>query len=729
VANFLYRLGRAAFDHRRIATAAWALALVGLSVLAVNLSKPTANNFTFPGTESQQALNILGQRFPTLSAGGATARVVVQAPAGQTVTSDANKAKIETLVKALSAVPQVAIVVDPFQAQAVSQQQTMAYIQVTFSVGVGDQLSDGTRSALEAVAAQGRSAGLTVEVGGDAVSASTSLGGQETVGVLVAAFVLALTLGSLVAAGLPLLMAVAGIGVGLAAIEIASNFSTLSSFTPILALMLGLAVAIDYSLFIVSRYRHELATGREPRDAAGRAVAMAGSAVVFAGSTVVVALAALAVVGIPVLAQIGLAAAFTVVVSVLVALTLLPAMLGFLGRRLRPSADPEGDGVRPGLLVRWASLITRRPIPVIVLAALGLLVVATPALNMRLGLPDDSTASPATTQRKAYDLLSEGFGAGFNGPLLVVVDGSESADPKGAAAQARTSVGSLSDVAYVSPAVSDQTGKFTLFQVIPKSGPSDAATEALVAQIRAAGSGLKTQTAATISVTGRTALNIDISQKMQDALLPFLIIVVGLAIVLLTIVFHSIVVPVIAALGFVLSLVATLGAVVAVFQWGWFGSLIGLGSTGPILSLLPMIVIAMVFGLAMDYELFLVTRMREEYARHGDPTAAVVTGFAHGAKVVSAAAIIMISVFGGFVLSDDPLIKSFGFSLAVAVLFDAFVVRLTIVPAVMALAGKRAWWLPAWLDRLLPSIDVDGSQVAADRPTPEGGHDLGRELS
>jgi RND superfamily putative drug exporter len=468
--------------------------------------------------------------------------------------------------------------------------------------------------------------------------------------------------------------------------------------------MLGLAVAIDYSLFIVSRYRHELATGREPRDAAGRASAMAGSAVVFAGSTVVIALAALAVVGIPVLAQIGLAAAFTVVVSVLVALTLLPAMLGFLGRRLRPSADPEGDGMRPGL-------ITRRPIPVIVLAVVGLLVVATPALNMRLGLPDDSSASPATTQRKAYDLLSEGFGPGFNGPLLVVVDGSASADPKPAVAQARTSVGSLSDVAYVSPAVSDQTGKFALFQVIPKSGPSDAATEALVSQIRADGVSLKTETAATISVTGRTALNIDISQRMQDALLPFLIIVVGLAILLLTIVFHSIVVPVKAALGFVLSLVATLGAVVAVFQWGWFGSLIGLGSTGPILSLLPMIVIAIVFGLAMDYELFLVTRMREEHARHGDPTAAVVTGFAHGAKVVSAAAIIMISVFGGFVLSDDPLIKSFGFALAVAVLFDAFVVRLTIVPAVMALAGKRAWWLPGWLDRLLPSIVVDGSQI------------------
>jgi RND superfamily putative drug exporter len=307
---------------------------------------------------------------------------------------------------------------------------------------------------------------------------------------------------------------------------------------------------------------------------------------------------------------------------------------------------------------------------------------------------------------------------GVNGPLLVVVDATASADPQGALSQATSTVGAFPDVAYVSPARFDTTGKFALFQVIPKSGPSDAATETLVHAIRVGSQGLRAQTGADLAVTGRTALNIDISQRMQDALIPYLVIVVGLAIVLLMIVFRSVVVPLKAAAGFVLSLLATLGAVVAVFQWGWLGSLIGLGTTGPILSLLPMLVVAVVFGLAMDYEVFLVTRMREEHALHGDATAAVVTGFAHGAKVVTAAAIIMVSVFAGFVLSSDPLIKSFGFALAVAVALDAFVVRLTIVPAVMALAGRFAWWLPRGLDRLLPKIELDGGNIDnAPKPT------------
>ena len=358
----------------------------------------------------------------------------------------------------------------------------------------------------------------------------------------------------------------------------------------------------------------------------------------------------------------GLAAAVTVGISVLAALTLLPAMLGFLGRRLRPTADPEGDGSRPGLAVRWARLVTRHPIPVIVVTAVALLVVATPAIDLRLGLPDDSTAAPSTTQRKAYDILSANFVPGINGPLVVVVDAS-GAPIRRPPRLGRRPWSTAFGIAYATAPTFDKSGKVALLQVNPFSGPSSTATETLVRAIRAASGGLQAQTGATLAVTGATALNIDTSARMQGALLPYLAIVVGLAILLLAFVFRSVLVPIKAAAGFVLSLAATLGAVVAVFQWGWLAGVFGIGGTGPVLSLLPMLVVAVVFGLAMDYEVFLVSRMREEHALGAAPTAAVVTGFAHGAKVVTAAALIMISVFAGFILSADPLIKAFGFAL------------------------------------------------------------------
>ncbi len=718
MAHLLYRLGRTAFVRRRLVTTLWAIVLVVIAASAVTLMQPTATLFSLPGTESQRALDALVERFPDLGADGANALVVVAAPEGASIVDTESVAAVKAIVRALSDVPQVASVADPYQRFSVDPDMRMAIIQVGFSVP-STQVAEQTREALVAVAAEGRTTGLSVEVGGDAMSMPTELGGSEVLGVLIAALVLVLTLGSLLAAGMPLLTALLGIGIGLSGVAIATHFVTLSSFTPVLALMLGLAVAIDYSLFVVSRYRHELATGREPADAAGTSIATAGSAVVFAGSTVVIALAALAVVNVPILTEIGLAAAFTVAVSVVVALTALPALLGFLGQRLRPSADPEAGGARPGVIVRWVGLLTRRPVPVIIVATVGLLIIAAPALSMRLGLPDDSSAAPSSTQRKAYDLVAEGFGPGVNGPLLVVADASASADPEAAIGQARTLISGLANVTYVPPSSLDDSGTVALFQVIPASAPTGAATEDLVHAIRAGSTSLQAETGATLGVTGRTALNIDMSARMQEALLPYLVIVVGLALVLLAIVFRSILVPIKAAAGFVLSLLATLGILVAVFQWGWFGNLIGLGASGPILSLLPMLIIAVVFGLAMDYEVFLVTRMREEHARGAEPRAAVVTGFSHGARVVAAAAIIMISVFGGFVLSPDPLIKSAGFALAAAILFDAFVVRLTIVPAAMALAGARAWWLPGWLDRVLPTIELEGSGgEAMDEPLP-----------
>jgi RND superfamily putative drug exporter len=725
MASLLYRLGRSAFRHRRPVTIAWVAFVAAMAVGALTLAQPTVTTLTVPGTESQQALGVLEEKFPALDANGASARVVVQAPAGQTLKTPTNKAAVESLVAKLKGAPQIAAVLDPFQAGAVNPTGTTAYIQVSYVVPASN-LSGDARTALTDIVATGRDAGLTAEVGGTAMHTIAIGDIGEVIGVLAAAVVLVLILGSLVAAGLPLVGALFGIAIGLSGIGIATHFVELASVTSTLALMLGLAVAIDYSLFIVSRYRHELATGLDPEDAAGRAIATAGSAVVFAGSTVVIALAALSVVGIPLLTQMGLGAAFTVAASVLIAITLLPALLGFAGRRLHPASgagDPEANAAS-GFGARWARFITTRPVPVVVVAVIGLLVLATPVLDLRLGLPDDSSSPVSSTQHKAYDLLAENFGPGINGPLLVVLDASKAGDPRAAATAATAAIGKLPDVVAVTPAMFDQAGTTAILQVIPASGPESAATEALVGAIRAASPGLASSTGATMAVTGQTALNIDTTARMRDALAPYLLVVVGLALLLLAIVFRSILVPIKAAAGFILSVGATFGILVAVFQWGWLGSVLGVAQTGPVISVLPIMLIGIVFGLGMDYEVFLVTRMREEHALGAEPRAAVVTGFAHGGRVVGAAAIIMIAVFGGFVLTPDPTIKSIAFALAAAVFLDAFVVRMTIVPAVMAIAGKAAWWLPGWLDRLLPTMDVEGvgirPSVAVDAGTVAG---------
>ncbi|MEJ3747669.1 MMPL family transporter [Actinomycetes bacterium KLBMP 9797] len=717
MATYLYRLARFSYRRRRLVLALWLALLVAFGVGALTLSGSTSTAFSVPGTESQKAIDLLGERFPQAGAGGATARVVFAAPSGGTVTEQASRDAIARTVAALKTAPQVAAASDPFTVGGVNPAGTVAYSQVTYAVS-NLEITDEARDALTAAAGEARTAGLTVEIGGDALQTPVATSATEVIGLLIAAVVLVITFGSLIAAGLPLLTAIIGIGIGISGIMVVSGFVDMASTTSVLALMLGLAVAIDYALFIVSRYRHELALGRDGEEAAGRAGGTAGSAVVFAGLTVVIALAALAVVNIPLLTEMGLAAASTVVVAVLIALTLLPALLGFAGRRVmgRRGRDPESTGNgKPTAGTRWARLVTRRPAAVLVLAVLALGVIAVPALSLRLGLPDDGTAAPDTTQRKAYDLLSQGFGPGFNGPLTVVVD---APDAQAAATEATAAIKALPDVAAVAPPVLNPAGDTALLTVIPASAPNSVATEDLVTAIRAADGGLS----ADLSVTGQTAMNIDVSDKMGSALAPYLAVVVGLAFVLLALVFRSLVVPLKATLGFLLSVVATFGAVVAVFQWGWLAGLLGVAETGPIMSLLPVLLVGIVFGLAMDYEVFLVTRMREEYVHGVAPRESVVTGFGHGARVVTAAAIIMISVFSGFILSHEALIKSIGFALAIAILFDAFVVRMTIVPAVMALLGRHAWWLPRWLDRVLPNVDVEGEKLRHhldDAPTPD----------
>lgn len=722
MATFLYKLGRLAFRRRHFVALIWVALLTLAGVGAASAPAPGATSFSIPGTEAQKAFDLLEQRFPGGSADGGTGRIVFKAPEGEKMTDADNKATVAKTVRELGDGSEVVSVTDPFTTNAVSKDGTVAYTSVKYDAP-GMELKDSTRDALEAAGDEARATGLTVDIGGDALQAAAEPGAiGEVIGLAIAAVVLVLTLGSLVAAGLPLLTAIIGVGIGVATITALANALDLGDTTSTLALMIGLAVGIDYALFIVSRYRGELADGRDREEAAGRATGTAGSAVVFAGLTVVIALAGLSVVGVPMLTKMGLAAAGTVVVAVLIALTMVPALLGYAGRKVRPTGEkrkrrggekseasqkPEAQA-KPGMGTRWANFVIRRPAAVLLLGVVGLGAIAVPAAQLELGLPDDGSQPTSTTQRRAYDLLSEGFGPGFNGPLMIVVDAKDSDDPKAAATTVTDGIKGLKDVATVTPAAFNKAGDTATITVIPDSKPSSVQTEDLVHAIRDQGTDVKADTDARVLVTGTTAMNIDFSQKLTDALVPYLALVVGLAFLLLIVVFRSILVPLKAALGFLLSVLAALGAVVAVFQWGWLAGLIGVEETGPIMSMMPIFMVGVVFGLAMDYEVFLVTRMREAYVHGESPSRAIVTGFQHSGRVVAAAAVIMMAVFGGFISSSESMIKMIGFGLAIAVFFDAFVVRMVIVPAVLALLGKKAWWLPKWLDRALPNVDIEG---------------------
>ncbi|MEV7450635.1 MMPL family transporter [Streptomyces nigra] len=731
MATFLYKLGRLAFRRRHFVALIWVALLAVAGVGAATAPSAGSTSFSIPGTEAQKAFDLLDERFPGMSADGATARVVFKAPDGQKMTDAGNKAAVEDTVRELSDGSEVASVADPYTANAVSKDGTTAYASVKYKVS-GMELEDTSREALEDAAQDARDAGLTVEVGGDALQTTPETGATEVIGIAIAAVVLVITFGSLIAAGLPLLTALIGVGIGISTITALASALELGSTTSTLATMIGLAVGIDYALFIVSRYRAELAEGRDREEAAGRAVGTAGSAVVFAGLTVVIALVGLSVVNIPMLSKMGIAAAGTVVIAVLIALTMIPALLGYAGRRVRPAGAKSrwmggrraerkaaSGTAKPNMGTRWASFVVRRPIAVLLLGVLGLGAAAVPATSLELGLGDDGSQPTSTTQRRAYDLLSDGFGPGFNGPLMVVVDARGTDDPKAVFGDVGNTIERLDDVATVTPAAPNKAGDTATITVIPNAKPSSVTTEDLVHSIRDEGARIQADTGSTVLVTGSTAMNIDVSQKLNDALLPYLALVVGLAFLLLIVVFRSVLVPLKAALGFLLSVLAALGAVVAVFQWGWFAGLLGVEETGPVMSMMPIFMVGVVFGLAMDYEVFLVTRMREAHVHGEKPSQAIVTGFRHGARVVTAAAVIMMAVFAGFIGSSESMVKMIGFGLAIAVFFDAFVVRMAIVPAVLALLGKRAWWLPKWLDRALPNVDVEGEGLR----TAEDGKD------
>ncbi|HJZ36939.1 MAG TPA: MMPL family transporter [Solirubrobacterales bacterium] len=707
MAAIIQRLGLASYRNRRRVLAIWVGVVVILAVLAGSLSKPFSEEFKIPGTGSQQTIDLLKEKLPAAS--GASGQVVFAAPAGGAVEDDA--AAIDRSVAAAAKTPGVVLVTDPLKTPgAVSKDGRYALAQVQFAEEK-DQIKASQRDRLQAAFAPAENAGLDVEFGGAAGEEKGKVGGApELIGLIVALIVLTITFGSLLTAGLPLTTAVTGVGIGLLGIAVATAFTTLSSTTTSLAAMLGLAVGIDYALFIVSRYRTSVTAGMGEEEAIGHAVGTSGSAVVFAGSTVAIALAALTVCGIPFLTAMGLAAAGTVVVAVLIALTLVPALLGFAGPRALRGKDLEKPrGTERTLGYRWVGIITRHRYAAAGIGAALLLVLAIPVLNLRLGLPGEGTAPKHETKRQAYDLIAAGFGAGSNGRLTVVAElpprGGE-----GVAAEVAGELGKVADVAAVDPPIYDPAKSLAVIEVTPRSGPESTATEDLVEAIRERATG---RGGASLLVAGQTASNIDVSKQLSDSLPVYLLVVVGLALVLLTIAFRSVPVPLIAVAGFLLTIGASFGTVVAVFQEGTAAGLFGIEASSTILSFLPVLAIGILFGLAMDYQVFLVSRMREEHAHGAAPLDAVRVGFRAGARVVTAAGLIMISVFAGFILPEEPIIKSIGFALAVGILFDAFVVRMTIVPAVMAMLGERAWWLPGWLDRLIPNVDLEGSALVS----------------
>jgi RND superfamily putative drug exporter len=761
MASLLYRIARAAFRRRRLVLAIWlAAAAATIACMAAFGGAGKINQtFTVPGSQSQQALDRMTREFPAAS--GTSAQIVFTVPAGAQVTGPAEEKAIAAVLAAAAKAPEVAGVVSPFASGAVSQQRTAAIGQVEYRVN-GSDLKTSALDALTSAVQGAAHTGVSVEVGGPAFSNSpVNPGAEDLIGVLVAVVVLAVTFGSLLAAGMPLLTALFGVIIAVAGVLAFTGAVDISSTALTLALMIGLAVGIDYALFIVTRHRSQLAHGIDPEESAGLAIGTAGSAVFFAGLTVVIAMAGLSVVGIPFLTVMGLCAAGAVFVAVAIALTLLPAILGFAGRRLIPKPDsrtarreasvasaaatagsdapaaapasadsaapadsPASSARRPAAngAERWVRLATRRPLITVLIVVAGLAVLAWPARTMNLALPDNSSAPTNSSQRIAYDEISADFGPGFNGPLLILADTAGAADPTEAAGRVATSLGALPDVLAVTRPELSTGGGAALIELIPKSAPSAQATKNLVTTIRNDSASLQSTSGASIAVTGTTAVNIDVSSKLGSAMLPFALVVVGLSLILILLVFRSIVVPIKAAVGFLLSVGASFGLVVGVFQQGHLDGLVGVDTTGPVASFLPILLMAVLFGLAMDYEVFLVSRMREDYVHHRDPIAAVHAGARNAGRVVTAAALIMFSVFASFVTSDSMILKQIAFALAVGVLLDAFVVRMTLVPAVLALTGRSAWWLPGWLQRHLPNLDIEGESLRKHLPEASDPH-------
>jgi RND superfamily putative drug exporter len=748
MATLLYRLGKTAYRRWPWFVAAWLVVLIGVGTVAGTLAKPMTDSFSIPGIPSEKAAELQAELFPdskdAFDQAGVT--VVVAAPDGATLSDQGVSKDVDALIEGLEGLPQMAPKAElanpvaaaedqrrqlldaaaesgsprkPALANAealspLSEDGTVGLIAFEFEVDSVADVEPETRDAVEDVLADARAAGLVAEANGSGMSsAAPPEGTSELIGIAFALVVLVLAFGSLVAAGLPILTAMIGVGLGITGITAATAFIDIGSTTPTLATMIGLAVGIDYALFILARYRSELDHTADRQEAVGVAVGTAGSAVVFAGLTVIIALTALMVVRIPFLTSMGVAAAVTVAIAVLVALTLLPAVLGMLKskafagrvRRAEPQRDERGLVHNNG--VRWARFIGRAPVAAALLTVVALGAVAVPLKGLHLAFPTDSTAAADTTQRKASDLVTGAFGPGRESPMVVVVDGRGIEDPDERSAAYGEVVDWASGMNHVANAqivATNEEGTGAQLLLTPATGPEDTETEELLADLREGQGQVEEDTGTEVGVTGLTAITTDVSERLSDALPVYLAVVIGLAFLLLMLVFRSVLIPLTATLGFLLSVLATLGATVAVFQEGAFGLMDG----QPIVSFMPIFLIGVVFGLAMDYQVFLVTRIREAHIHGASFREAVIDGFRNSARVVTAAALIMTSVFAAFMLMDEPIIKSMGFALAIAVLFDAFVVRMVLIPALLYLMHEKAWWLPGWLDRILPVVDVEG---------------------
>src|SRR6266487_144027 len=718
MSNYLYRLARFAFRRRRLVLAAWLAAAIAAIAIAVVSGGKTNDNFTIPGTESQNAAAVLAAKLPAFSGGQST--IVFATTGGSAkVTDPATRAAIDAAMSKLKSVPQVSAVVDPFQARAVSQSGQVALGQVQWSAKAAD-VKDANLNAVKAAMKPVQADGVQVEYNGSVYPGWRTPVSEtpELVGLIIAFGILMITFGAFAAAGMPILSAIIGVVTTLMGITAVASVLNIASASTTVALMLGLSCGIDYGLFILSRHRANLLNGMTPEESVPLAAGTAGSSVVFAALTVIIALCGLTVVGIPFLTVMGLAAAASVTVALLIALTLLPAMLGFAGPKVARFARVPLLGARAERVARrsaadpdstagagWARFVVRHRVPVLLGGIVLLGVLAIPATKIQLGLPSGASKPTDNTQRKAYDLTTEGFGAGFNGALLIVARDVDSPSDTQQIAGALTK---LPDVVKVTP-VTTQNGT-SLIRLIPKSGPNDSATADLVHTLRNDRAAIEGQTGAHILVGGTTASNIDVSSKLSGALPIFLLVVVGLAFILLTFAFRTILVPIKSILGFLLSMSAAVGAQVAIFQWGWGEHLFGITPTETI-SFLPIIMLAIIFGLSSDYEVFVVSRIKEEYTKNGDARRAVQRGTALSARVVTAAALIMFSIFVAFMFTNDPTIKAIGFSFAVGVFLDAFVVRLTLVPAVMAIAGSRLWYHPRWFARHVPDPDIEGQRL------------------
>lgn len=714
MAKYLYKLGKwAATNSKKVIGVALAVLIV-IAVFALNLGANFSDEMTIPGTESEKALQLMKKEFPFNT--GGQVQLVLKAPENKTLDSEeVNKVIIDTLIEIKEKDGHVVSVASPVELGNLSKDKKLGYAIVTYNIAA-DKVSEKSKENIKENIESTRDAGIQTELAGDVEFTELEIGGiTEAIGVVVAYIILAITFISFLAAGMPILMAVIGLAIGLLLIVIGTNYLDITSVSITLAAMLGLAVGIDYALFIMTRFRQQRKEGYSVSESVAIATGTAGSAVVFAGITVIVALLGLSVAQIPFLTMMGLSAALCVLFAIFIAVIVVPAFLGIMGHKV--GADRKNallskiikSNKKQTTSDRWGNFVAKRPWRVAVIGIVLLSIIATPILHMELGLPDNGSKNEETTERKAYDLLTEAYGPGHHATLLVVAKtSSETTNLQLALNDTIEELSGLSNVKSVSPAIPGPSGDLYLISITPETGSNDAATKELVNDIRKRSDALKKSDHITLMVTGTTAVNIDISQKLSDALPVFALLIIGFSFVLLVLVFRSILVPLKAVLGFVLSLGATLGFTVFVVQDGNLIDLFGFPIADPVLSFLPVIVIGILFGLAMDYEVFLVSRMREVYTHTGNAREAVLAGMRDSGGVVTAAGLIMISVFTGFMLAPDPMIKSMGLALTFGILFDAFVVRMAIVPAVMIIMGKSAWYLPKWLDKILPNLDIEG---------------------